>query len=74
MNRIDCGILNEKCLNRILKEVRNSSALKIIVAHVLKVGKEMSLVLEFRNENEKNFWDHRSGELVEDLKRLWRKK
>jgi len=39
MNRIDCGILNEKCLNRILKEVRNSSALKIIVAHVLKVGK-----------------------------------
>lgn len=68
---IDCGFLNEKCLNRTLKEVRNSD-LDIIEVHVLKVKENISVVLEFRDEKEKERWNKHSGNLVKDLKKLWR--
>ena len=69
MNKIDFGFVNRKQLNRITKEAE-SSDLDIIEIHVLKLQKEMSIILEFRNENERIFFDRRTKELVKDLNRL----
>ena len=66
MKQIDLGFLNRKQLNRIIKEVEQSS-LDIIEMHILKVGKNISAILEFRSEIEKNRFDMRSGNLVKDL-------
>jgi len=69
MKTIDIGFVNKKQFNRVIKEVRSSN-LDIIEIHVLKLQKEMSIILEFRNENERIFFDRRTKELVKDLNRL----
>jgi len=66
MKQIDLGFLNRKQLNRIIKEVEQSS-LDIIEIHILKVGRNISAILEFRSEIEKNRFDMRSGNLIKDL-------
>ena len=69
MEKIDIGFLNSKQFNRLIKEVRNSKV-PIIEVHALKVQKEMSMILEFRNENERKFFDRQSEKLIKDLNRL----
>ena len=69
--KIDIGFLSSKQFDRLMEEVRNSQV-PIIEVHVLKVQKEMSMILEFRNENEKKFFDRQSEKLIKDLNRLRR--
>lgn len=69
MKEIDIGFLNNKQFNKLIKEIRNSK-IPIIEIHVLKVQKEISMILEFRSENERKLFDRQSEKLVEDLKRL----
>ena len=69
MNKIDCGFLNKKQLNRVIKEIRKSD-LDIIEIHIVKIQKEMSMILEFRNENEKKLFDRQSKKLIKDLNHL----
>ena len=69
--KIDIGFLNSKQFDRLIKEVRNSK-IPIIEVHVLKLQKEMSMILEFRSENEKKLFDRQSEKLIKDLNRLRR--
>ena len=69
MKKIDAGFLNSRQFNRLIKEVRNSKV-PIIEVHALKVQKEMSMILEFRNENERKLFDRQSEKLIKDLNRL----
>lgn len=69
MKKIDFGFVNNKQFNRLIKEARNSK-IPVIEIHALKVQKEISIILEFRTENERKFFDRQSEKLVEDLSRL----
>jgi len=70
MNKtIDLGFLSNKQFDRLIKEVRNSQV-SVIEVHILKVQKEMSMILEFRSENEKKLFDRQSEKLIKDLNRL----
>lgn len=68
MKQIDLGFLNRKQLNRVIDEIEMSD-LPIIEMHILRVAGEISVILEFRSEEEKDRFDMRSGDLIKDLRR-----
>jgi len=69
MEKIDLGILNRKQVDKVIEAVVRSS-INMIEIRVLKINKDLSVVLHFLTRKEKYQFDTNSKRLIKELKKL----